>query len=353
MLVQPDGTARVVESDGREAGAVLRAWEGLGVWTRATLVGLSALSVVVLALVVVAEFSQQALGLCGLWLLLYRLLIRTSHRMMVQAATSLFTGASLGLLAPLLGQPMGFRFPLLVAIGALFAMIPGDVGYRVAAIIASACLGASSGALIWHLGLCTASSWGHPALLTCCVVAFVGVFSCTPLAPVVMERFLLPALASVLLVVSVGPLFGLLAQGELFEVSSCSTTSVPLGTRNTALAWLGLTTLAMIFQWLSMRSAVSESGDSENPNLVMSLLPRGDKGEESGAKGAGAGLDEKGGPIQDKTAGLCRMPMIMKGIYAEDDDPLLYLTEHEKKLVEICRKDEFERDRILWGGGLL
>lgn len=274
--------------------------------------------------------------------------------MLVQAATSLFTGASLGLLAPLLGQPMGFRFPLLVAIGALFTMIPGEVGYRVAAIVASTCLGAASGALLWHLGLCTASSWGHAGLLTFFVVAFVGVFSCSPLAPVVMERFLLPALAALLVVVSVGPQFGLLAQGELFEASSCSSTTVPLGTRNFALAWLGLTMLATIFQWLSMRSSMSESGDSENPNLVMSLLPRGDKGEESGAKGVDAALGESAsGPIQDKKAGLTRMPMIMKGIYAPDDDPLLYLTEHERKLVEICRKDEFERDRILWGGGLL
>jgi len=48
-----------------------------------------------------------------------------------------------------------------------------------------------------------------------------------------------------------------------------------------------------------------------------------------------------------------RFQILTQAIFADKDADLSHLTENERRLVAVCREDEFERDRLLWGGGLI
>jgi len=77
-----------------------------------------------------------------------------------------------------------------------------------------------------------------------------------------------------------------------------------------------------------------------------------EKSKRGNADASGDGDAENGG-MPEKDAGLARLPVLCRAIFADPSADLSHLTEHEIKLVKICREDEFERNRILWGGGLL
>jgi len=77
-------------------------------------------------------------------------------------------------------------------------------------------------------------------------------------------------------------------------------------------------------------------------DLVASLLPEADQDDENVER------FKKPDNLQNT-----RFQMLVKAIYADEGADLSHLTENERSIVEICRKDEDERDRLLWGGGLI
>jgi len=316
-----------------------------GLWMRAGLWLLAMLTVVAIVLIIVAHFPQEALGLFGAELLFYRLLIRSRWRPFVQGMTSVCSGASLALLAPLLAWPsVAYRFPLLAIIGGM----PAAMSYNCSALVATACIGTSVGSLLWQLGLCTLVPRGHSCLLACCGIGFAAVFR-LPRLGMLVEWVVFPVLGALLFVISIGPLLGMLGQEALLEESQCEA-----GDRSpavlTAIAWSVLGMCAMIFQTFMLRSNSTENG-GEQDQLAEFLLP------SAGGPVLNKNLgDGEGGPkkaIPEKDAGVQRLPILCQAIYAEEGTDQSHLTEHEKKLVEICRKDEFERDRVLFGGGLI
>jgi len=309
----------------------------LSIWTRVSLLLLGAAAVVAIMLLVVARFPQESLAVFGTWLLLYRLLIRSRWRAVVQIFTSAVSGTALALLAPLL-PALSHCFVVLALVGGLLAAL----SFRMSAAVASTCIGTALGALLWQMGLCTMVPMSHGWVLACSAGIFFAIFSCTPLGPPTLERILMPVLGALLLVVGIGPRLGMLAQGPLLQVSQSEDLSQ--AARATSVAWLALATCGMAFQWFMLRGSDSDNSakDGKKETLAESLLV-----EEKGKSDEGAGV------IEDKNAGMERMPVLCTAIFADEGTSQAHLSEHERALVEVCRKDEFERDRILWGGGLL
>jgi len=222
------------------------------------------------------------------------------------------------------------------------------------------------GSLLWQLGLCRAAQLEvpivdlHTVLLTLVVLIVVMVFVCVPgfAGPGSLQIILVPMLGALLLAVALSSLvrpnhtFGFSLQ-ELLREEPCNAsagTSESSGdfepSLQTLAAWLCLAACGIALQiFLTMNK-----GGKENPtlqgsrqgDLVAALLP-GVRGESGG----GAGLPRPG------EGGNERYAMLTKAMFAAEDADMSHLTESEKKLVEVCRKDSFERDRILWGGGLI
>jgi hypothetical protein len=76
-------------------------------------------------------------------------------------------------------------------------------------------------------------------------------------------------------------------------------------------------------------------------------LPIGEADDNVGGRGVVSAA--KASDDQDTT--MSRHARICQAIMQKSDD-LSWLKEDERSLVEVCRKDEFEAQRMMWGGGL-
>lgn len=329
-------------------------WDGLNVWVRVGLLASVCLVVIALVALCAAEFPQEAFGFLGAWLLLYRLPIRGRWRPYIEAVTSVLCGVPLAFVAPVFAWPTDVSMPLLGFIGAVLT----SCSFPARAMVASICIGTALGALLWNLGVCAVALGAHGWVLAGCAASFFVVFVFTPLGPIGLERFLFPVLGALLFVEGMAPLVGTLSPGQLFQASSCPAGELAKAGQVTGAAWLLLAMCALPFQHFLLRDDAAENGDGDRrQGLVEGLLPNSqgplmEKSRRGNGDTSGEGDPEQGG-MPDKEEGLSRLPVLCRAIFADESADLSYLTDHEKKLVEICRKDEFERNRILWGGGLL
>jgi hypothetical protein len=290
----------------------------------ASLIG--GIALLVLVLYSFAHYPQQALGVVGLYLILYRLVIYTRFDAIVQVLANLCIGASLSFLAPLSSWPLTITVPVLALIGMLLSAKP--VGTLV---ISNACLGAIVGALCWQTRIFNVVPGGHCSLVAIGILALVPVIWLTPLV-----RWLLPVLAAFLVVQSLAPRFGLLSQEDLLQGSVVEATS-EAQLLHTLAAWLLLTLFGIaLLKWSIPEQTNETTGLQE-------FLIMGNNGNGEG----GFGLPPKGDALE-------RLPALSEAIHLPDDADLshLNLTDMEKQIVATCKKDEFERDRLLWGGGL-
>mmetsp|Transcript_11278 Transcript_11278/g.31741 ORF Transcript_11278/g.31741 Transcript_11278/m.31741 type:complete len:301 (+) Transcript_11278:53-955(+) len=298
------------------------------------------------------EVHDVALLLVGAWLFFYRLPLQTkSFGAIAEALTTACCGLSLALLAQLLPwPPPGFRAVLLAVLGVLFAFCHPAF----TAIVVTVPLGIAFGALMWQCGLCSAVPDMHVLILSVTSLVFVAVFVCTPgIAGVLSLRLVLvPALSALLLTTALAglvPSLGALAPRALLVASPCAADS---GNRQSPLLsfayWLLVAACAVGLQVLLAWRARRSGGKGDRApggargGLAASLLPSADadSGEEDGFQR----------PEDMKND---RFQMLVKAIYADKDADLSHLTENEQKIVAVCREDEFERDRLLWGGGLI
>mmetsp|Transcript_86847 Transcript_86847/g.218643 ORF Transcript_86847/g.218643 Transcript_86847/m.218643 type:complete len:317 (+) Transcript_86847:112-1062(+) len=303
----------------------------------------------------------------GFWLLVYRLLLRTACRPVAERMTTVACGVALALLAPLLPwPPQGFRALSLGLIGVLLSC------YHPActALIVSASLAMGFGGFLWQLGLCTASPEadlgevglsGHSLLLSFLTFLFIALFVFVPgvAGPATLILVLVPTLGALLLTVGIfglWPSAGGLAADSLLAISPCAADLAGGLLASPAVmglaAWLLIAAagigLQLFLARLARLKAESEevrggSATAPGGDLVASLLP-GSQAQEGG----GANL-----PRPTDSDAQSRFGLITKAIFADEGADLSHLTENEQKLVAVCRKDEFERDRILWGGGLI
>lgn len=324
---------------------------------------LAALSAVAGVLYVIHLFPQEALGVFGVWLLVYRFVGRwltnqdSRERALVETVTSVTTGVSLALLTPLFSWPsLAYRFQFLALIGGLFSFC----SVWLTSVVASVIIGTSFGALSWQLGLCMEASWAHCGLLTSCAAVFVVVFSLHPRMGPAFLQWLLILLATLLCVESIGPVIpsvSVLTIEELFEVGSCpAEEELTQKAQVTGLAWLLLATLSGCFHWITSRSGSPKDG-CENPDLVDSLLTAGASAAAGSSSNAGSGSNDNPDPdgmfnCPNKDGALNRHPVLIKAMFMPEGTDQSHLTDHEKALVEICRKNEDERNRVLYGGGL-
>jgi len=165
--------------------------------------------------------------------------------------------------------------------------------------------------------------------------------------PVTLVFYLVPAVGSLLLVLGVSELdhdLSGLSAHKLLSPKRCAADD-PLhspAARSLA-AWAILWVAGVSFQCLLARRTrlkamkMVEAGAQPGGDLVQSLLPNA----------------QEGGNIPKPTDKDDRYQLIVKAIYAGEGSDISHLTENEKKIVAVCREDEFERDRLVWGGGLI
>mmetsp|Transcript_5603 Transcript_5603/g.11410 ORF Transcript_5603/g.11410 Transcript_5603/m.11410 type:complete len:295 (-) Transcript_5603:107-991(-) len=292
------------------------------------------------------EVHDVALLLVGAWLFLYRLPLQTkSFGAIAEGLTTACCGLSLALLAQLLPwPPPGFRAVLLAVLGVLFAFCHPAF----TAIVVTVPLGIAFGALMWQCGLCSAMPDTHVIVLSAACLAFLVVFVCTPgIAGVQSFRLLqVPSLSALLLTTSVAglvPSLGALEPRALLLASPCAADGGSARAPLLSLAyWLLATACASGFQLLlAWRARRMGGGGGEGGSLAALLLP-----------GADADSDPEDGFKRPDMVND-RFQLLTQAIFADKDADLSHLTENERRLVAVCREDEFERDRLLWGGGLI
>lgn len=291
---------------------------------------------------------DTALVLVGTWLFLYRFPLRTQKfGAIAEYLTTACCGLSLSLLAPLLPwPPPGFRALPLALLGLLFAFCHPAF----TAMVVTVPLGIALGALVWQLGLCTAVPGYHSVILSVFSVVFVLVFVCTPGVAGVqsLRNFLVPALSALLLTTAIAglvPSLGALEPRALLLAAPCAADG---GDTQAALmslgCWLAVAACAiglqLLLAWMAQREEGKQAAGSARGDLVASLLPGAEKDDDDGFQK----------PEDMRTD---RFQVLVKAIFAAEGADQSHLTEHEKRLVEVCRQDEFERDRLLWGGGLI
>jgi len=296
---------------------------------------------------------STALLLVGCWLLIYRLALRIPHcRPAFEAVTTACCGTSLSLLAPLMPfGGMGLRAPFLAGVGILLSFCHTAF----TALVVAVALGAGVSGMLWQLWACAAAegvSYLHPALFFFVCLTFAVLFVCTPgvAGPGSMTVVVLPTLGALLVVVGLSGMDGGLSPEALLAEAPCPADvaffTKGLGWPRTPweclAAWLALAVLSASLQLLlsAINKGKVEAEIAEKGDLVAHLLPS---------------AQDPDGParLPRPNQAESRFGMITQAIYADEGADLSHLTETERKIVEVCRKDEFERDRILWGGGLI
>mmetsp|Transcript_37895 Transcript_37895/g.57142 ORF Transcript_37895/g.57142 Transcript_37895/m.57142 type:complete len:300 (-) Transcript_37895:190-1089(-) len=297
-----------------------------------------------------SDFAQDVFFTAiGVWLYLYRTVLQTRIKPFVERTTTFCAGVALTLIAPTMPLFSGYvAVGILAAIGMLF----GWAHPALTALVVSFNLSFATGGLAWNLGLCgtipedgfLAEMPWHPLLLSTLLLIVAPLLTCVPgtAGPLTLIMVAVPLQASLLLTVGLQGLldFGGLSATELFQEAPCGEPSAALRTLG---VWAALGVCNIIFQLLMAKRARAQAEeDAQKPGggLVASLLPN---------------TDEVEGPsMPSMPQSNDRFQLITKAIFSQTPiEDLEDLTETERKLVKICREDEFERDRVLWGGGLI
>ncbi|CAJ1404720.1 unnamed protein product [Effrenium voratum] len=292
------------------------------------------------------DLANSIFAVVGAWLLGYRLLLNTPCRAAVEVITTLVSGASLALLAPFLPWPPPPGSVVTLAVIGMLLSGGTPCGSLFAALLLSLSLGVGLGGYAWQLGACRAEEHLevpdlHGIFLTLTSLSFVIVFVCTPgvAGPSTMKVVLAPCLGALLFTSGLAALvpkpFALTAV-ELLAEGPCTPGHLPLQSFG-AWAVVALLGIALQVVYLFFRSR-----EGDNGRLHERLLPDAEEGQ------AGAANIPRPGE-----GGKDRYETLRKAIDAPEDADLSHLSEVDRQIVDICRKDEFERDRVLWGGGLI
>jgi len=300
-----------------------------------------------------------ALAIAGAWLLIYRLFTTTRCRTFAEPFTTIACGMSLAMLSPLISwPPHGYRAASLGCVGILLSCCHPAM----TAFVVALCLAAGVGGFTWELCLCQAqpeitlvgvTMSTHTLLLTILVLVSVALFVLIPgiAGPMTLVLILVPLMGSLLFVVGsseVWPSVRGISVHKLLSRSHCAAdTGEPLGhsgAMRALVAWLLLAACGIAMQlYIARRArkqAETKGASAPGGSLVASLLPQKDGDERTGAN-------------LPRPSDESRYQLIAKAIYMPDDADLSHLSENEQRIVKICREDEFERDRLLWGGGLI
>jgi len=257
-------------------------------------------------------------------------------------------GLSLALLAPLCTLP-GWSALVLAAFGVVFSFC--DAMFT--ALMVSVPLGVCIGAFIWQLG--GLSPEMHGVTLGVTSFVFSSVCVCVPNKEgklmMLLEFLILPLLSALLLVVGGADLVPGVNALDLEDLLSPETDAASVYTFQVwALVWiitLGIQCVLVRIQ-LRFRSPADETENirqdgkqAASGSLVASLLP--------------AGADDRGPDRLTRPEHMVNPRFALYVQAMESDEPLdnFDFTEDERKLVEACREDEFHKDRVIWGGGLL
>merc|ERR1712176_434335 len=110
-------------------------------------------------------------------------------------------------------------------------------------------------------------------------------------------------------------------------------------------SWFILSVCGALLQFYLWKRKVNKMANRDpnaaTDNLADSLLP------EANAEGGGAGLTKP----QKISGQMSTYTKIRDAIHNPEAD-LSEFSAHEKQIVEACRTDEEERDRLVFGGGL-
>jgi len=300
-----------------------------------------------------ALLHSYALVAAGAWLLLYKFAMLTPLGVAVPSTmTTAIAGLPMALLSPLFPwPPEPFQWVTLAILGVLLSFLHPVL----TALVLSIALGFGAGGFVWQNNLCEAlpevAGWGmHGPLMWLTVLLSIIIFLFVPgfSGPQAVVGVLVPCTGALLLVLGVagvGTDYELIRPDALLAVEPCRAHSPPVV--HSLLCWFGVAFLGMLSQFLINRYGrplVEEEEDEIRDGMVASLLPVGEKEE-----GGGASLPRPG-QVPD---GENRFRLLTAAIYADEGTDQAHLTENERKLVAVCRKDEFERDRVIWGGGLI
>lgn len=283
------------------------------------------------------DLVLDAILVClGTWLIFYRCFIRTRCRFWVEIGTQVACGASVVLLSSMATDLPTWAATVLLM---LFGMIFG-ICQATSALCVCISMGSFLGGVIWQLGLKDSLPEYHDVFMASCCFAFSLIFCATPIGPAVFEGMLVPSTGAMMLtaaVIDAIPACGGIELATLLGAeASDSDGGNPL---MNLLAFLGVASYSTMMQLLMMRPA--GNGGGPGAGMFAKLLPAG--GTEGGLIPRPENFEADG-----------RFKRICKAIYADEGDPIFAaLTEDERALVDCCRKDEFERDRVIWGGGLL
>jgi len=265
-----------------------------------------------------------------------------------EVLTTLLSGATLALLAPCLPwpPPPGSAISLAVA-----GMLLSSCHTMFSALLLALTLGVGFAGYAWRLGICNGAEvpYLHGAILSLMSVVFVVVFVCTPAiaGPFTMKVALAPCLGALLLSCGVAGLvapevkFALTAP-ELLSEEGCQPLHA-LSTRSFGV-WLAISLAGILLQLMFLRLQSPGDSNAERGRLHEQLLPDAGDDEEAAGKATVPRPGEGGSE---------RYTMLREAIDAPEGADLSHLSEMDRKIVEICRKDEFEKDRVLWGGGLI
>eukprot|EP00927_Polykrikos_kofoidii_P071219 TRINITY_DN67519_c0_g1_i1.p1 TRINITY_DN67519_c0_g1~~TRINITY_DN67519_c0_g1_i1.p1 ORF type:complete len:286 (+),score=30.32 TRINITY_DN67519_c0_g1_i1:80-937(+) len=280
---------------------------------------------------------NAVLVVIGVWLLSYRAFMRTRCRFWVQLFAQLSCACTVVSLNPLATSvPPQFRIPAFMLGGAIFGMCANCC----TPTIGTFSFGSFIGALLWQMAFSKSVPEIRLYLILLTPVLLSLFFCLTPLGAKLFERFLLPAVgASVLssgVIGFVSVLGGCDPEVLVGAVPCTDAGGEPLVNIG---IWLALFLYGVLFQKMFTKAAPEPEDETRNGNLVASLLP-----------GAGRdGLLPR--PTDSKTDS--RFPILIQAMYADEGADQSHLSEDERKLVDACRADEFERDRVMWGGGLI
>mmetsp|Transcript_46234 Transcript_46234/g.83577 ORF Transcript_46234/g.83577 Transcript_46234/m.83577 type:complete len:314 (-) Transcript_46234:82-1023(-) len=307
------------------------------IWVKAIATVLGFILGILVVDFLVGDFVLPELWLVtGVWLLLYRFFgwIQNKYiKIVIEIATSVSAGSSISLFTSIVPLWKLAQAPLLLLIGSV-----SICSMNAMAFLACTPVGGFIGALVWQLSLSTmAPLWLHGWFVALCALLCSLVFTCTPVV-VALEGIPFPALGALLTMMSLSmlvPATGFATPALLLQASRSP------GASHTAAVWAAISTALVVFHTLMMRlTATPGEEKQENIKLSAKLMPSSGDAE----KGQGMNL-----PAKD--SGISRLPALTHAFCNENAD-LSGFTENEVKLIMICRQDEEERNRIMWGGGL-
>lgn len=295
------------------------------------------------------EVSAHYAIATGSWLLVYRLVIETRCGQVIAKITRFCAGSSLILIVPLTSRPAEtwIRDILFGVGGGVLAVLGQALSDMPAPTFASVALGMGLVSWFWRFFLCSTLS-AHPWTLwlrgfSLLIGGFISqvIFTCTAEAPALIPLVLFPMVGALLVVVGYTSLEGRSEYNPFLETCSSSSALAESFGVWIALFCLGFTVQAAMRIRQARKKAEKEGGQPGQSNsLLASLVQNTDDTQKEGFNAPKPGGDG----VTSRVALITRC--IPEGSDMSD------LTENEKKLVEICRTDSFERDRILWGGGL-